>query len=130
VDMLDPQEPGAETLIERARAAEETALAIEGITNSEGAEAGWGSSRIALVASNGFAGGYTGSHHGVSASVIAGSAGRMERDYDFTSAVYAADLQDPAEIGKSAGERAVKRLGARQMPTCPSPRLFDPPPAP
>src|SRR5262249_60675719 len=52
LDMLDPQEPGAETLIERARAAEETALAIEGITNSEGAEAGWGSSRIALVASN------------------------------------------------------------------------------
>ena len=126
LDMLDPQEPGAETLIERARAAEEAALAIEGITNSEGAEAGWGSSRIALVASNGFAGGYAGSHHGISASVIAGSAGQMERDYDFASAVYAADLQDPAEIGKSAGERAVKRLGARKMPTCRCPVVFDP----
>src|ERR1041384_4122319 len=82
LDMLDPEEPSAKTLIERARAAEETALAVEGVTNSEGAEAGWGRSRIALVASNGFAGGYAGSHHGVSASVISGSGGRMERDYD------------------------------------------------
>src|SRR5436853_1236700 len=117
LDMLDPDEPSAETLIERARAAEETALAVEGVTNSEGSEAGWGRSRIALVASNGFAGGYAGSNHGVSVSVIGGSGANMERDYDFASAVYAADLRDPAEIGKSARERMMKRLGARQEPT-------------
>jgi len=126
LDMLDPEEPSAETLIERARAAEEAALAVEGITNSEGAEAGWGRSRIALAASNGFAGFYAGSSHGVSASVIGGSATQMERDYDFASAVYAADLRDPAEIGRSAGERAVKRLGARKMPTGRVPVVFDP----
>jgi PmbA protein len=126
LDTLDPDEPSAETLIERARAAEEAALAVEGITNSEGAEAGWGRSRIALVASNGFAGGYAGSHHGVSVSVIGGSGSKMERDYDFASAVYAADLRDPAEIGKSAGERTVRRLGARKMPTCRCPVVFDP----
>src|SRR5712671_1903223 len=34
LDMLDPDEPSAETLIERARAAEETALAVQGVTNS------------------------------------------------------------------------------------------------
>src|ERR1700674_622444 len=72
LDMLDPVEPSAETLIERARAAEEAALAVEGITNSEGAEAGWGRSRIGLVASNGFAGGYAGSSHGGSVSGIGG----------------------------------------------------------
>src|SRR4051795_12095338 len=126
LDMLDPEEPSAETLIERARAAEEAARAVEGLTNSEGAEAGWGRSRIALVASNGFAGGYAGSHHGVSVSVIGGSGNQMERDYDYASAVYAADLQDPAEIGKSAGERTVKRLGARKMPTCRCPVVLDP----
>src|SRR3954451_13608238 len=126
LDMLDPDEPSAETLIERARAAEETALAVEGVTNSEGAEAGWGRSRIALVASNGFAGGYAGSHHGVSVSVIGGSGAKMERDYDFASAVYAADLRDPAEIGRNAGERTVKRLGARKMPTGRYPVVFDP----
>jgi PmbA protein len=126
LDMLDPDEPSAETLIERARAAEETALAVKGVTNSEGAEAGWGRSRIALVASNGFAGGYSGSHHGISASMIGGSGTQMERDYDFASAVFAADLRDPAEIGKSAGERTVKRLGARKMPTCRCPMVLDP----
>jgi PmbA protein len=126
LDMLDPEEPSAETLIERARAAEESALAVAGVTNSEGAEAGWGRSRIALAASNGFAGAYAGSSHGISASVIGGSGTQMERDYDFTSAVYAADLRDPALIGRSAGERAVKRLGARKMPTGRVPVVFDP----
>jgi PmbA protein len=58
--------------------------------------------------------------------VIGGSGNRMERDYDYTSAVYAADLQDPGEIGKSAGERTVKRLGARKMPTCRCPVVLDP----
>ena len=91
-----------------------------------GAEAGWGRSRIALAASNGFAGAYAGSSHGVSASVIGGSGTGMERDYDFASAIFAADLRDPAEVGKSAGERAVKRLGARKMPTCRCPVVFDP----
>jgi PmbA protein len=126
LDMLDAEEPSAEALIERARAAEEAALAVKGVTNSEGAEAGWGRSGIALAASNGFAGFYSGSSHGVSASVIGGSGTGMERDYDFASAIYAADLRDPAEVGKSAGERAVKRLGAKKMPTCRCPVVFDP----
>ena len=126
LDMLDPDEPSAEILIERARAAEESALAVEGITNSEGADAGWGRSRVALVASNGFVGSYAGSSHGVSASVIAGSGTAMERDYDFASAVYAADLSSPEEIGRSAGERAIKRLGARKMPTGKVTVIFDP----
>ena len=126
LDMLDPKEPAAEALIECARAAEEAALAVTGVTNSEGAEAGWGRSSVALAASNGFAGAYSGSSHGVSASVIGGEGTGMERDYDFSSAVFAADLRDPAEIGKSAGERAVKRLGAKKMPTCSCPVVFDP----
>ena len=126
LDMLDVEEPAAEVLIERARAAEEAALAVAGVTNSEGAEAGWGRTEVALAASNGFAGTYRGSSHGVSASVIAGTGTGMERDYDFVSAVYAADLRDPAAIGKSAGERAVKRLGAKKMPTCRCPVVFDP----
>jgi PmbA protein len=126
LEMLDPEEPTAEALIERARAAEEAALAVAGVTNSEGAEAGWGRSSVALAASNGFAGGYSGSSHGISASVIGGSGTGMERDYDFASAIFAADLRDPAEVGRSAGERAVKRLGAKKMPTCHCPVVFDP----
>jgi PmbA protein len=126
LDIFDPSEPTAEMLIERARAAEETALAVAGITNSEGADAGWGRSRAALVASNGFAGSYAGSSHGVSVSVIGGAGTGMERDYDFASAVYGGDLRSSEEIGRSAGERAVKRLGARKMPTSKTPVIFDP----
>jgi PmbA protein len=126
LDMLDPVEPSAEALIERARAAEEAALAVLGVTNSEGAEAGWGRSRIALVASNGFAGGYAGTSHGVSVSVIGGAGSGMERDYDYSSAVYGADLRDPTEVGKSAGERTIKRLNARKMATGRYPVVFDP----
>jgi PmbA protein len=126
LDIFDPTEPTAEMLIERARTAEETALAVAGITNSEGADAGWGRSRAALVASNGFAGSYAGSSHGVSVSVIGGTGTGMERDYDFASAVYGSDLRSAEEIGRSAGERAVKRLGARKMPTAKVPVIFDP----
>jgi PmbA protein len=81
---------------------------------------------VAFVASNGFAGTYAGSSHGVSAAVIAGAGTAMERDYDFASAIHAADLRDPAAIGKKAGERAVARLGARKMATCRCPVVFDP----
>src|SRR5260370_3983005 len=88
LDMLDPVEPSAETLIERARAAEETALAVEGITNSEGAQAGWGRSPVAIAGSNGFAGGYAGSHHGVSVSVIGRAGNRPETQYDLRQPRY------------------------------------------
>jgi PmbA protein len=126
LDTCEDAEPAAETLIARAKAAEEAALAVKGVTNSEGAEAGWSHSLVALAASNGFAGSYRDSGHSVSASVLAGNGSGMERDYDFASAVYAADLKDPAAIGRSAGERAVRRLGARKVATCQVPVLFDP----
>jgi PmbA protein len=126
LDSYEDAEPAAETLIARASAAEDAALAVKGVTNSEGAEAGWSRSVIALAASNGFAGGYADSGSSISAAVLAGEGSGMERDYEFSSAVYAADLRDPAEIGREAGERAVRRLGARKVATCQVPILFDP----
>jgi PmbA protein len=126
LDMLDPAEPAATVLIERAAAAEDAAMAVKGVTNSEGAEASWGRSAVALAATNGFTGTYASSGHGVSAAVLAGTGTGMERDYDFSSAVFGADLQDPAAVGRSAGERAVRRLGARKMPTKQVPVVYDP----
>lgn len=126
LDMLDPVEPTAERLIELARATEEAARAVSGITNSEGAEASWGSHSIALAASNGFAGAYSGSSHSISVSVVAGNGDGMERDYDWSSAVYGADLEDPAIVGRRAGERAIRRLGARKPTTRKVPVVFDP----
>jgi PmbA protein len=126
LDMSDPEEPTPEALVSRAAAAEDAARAVPGVTNSEGAEASWGRSSVTLVGSNGFSGGYAGTGHSVSAAVLAGEGTAMERDYDYSSAVFARDLRDPAEIGRSAGERAVRRLGARKVATCQAPVVFDP----
>lgn len=126
LDLIDPVEPSTEVLADRARAAEEAALAVAGVTNSEGASAGFGRSLAAMVASNGFARitGSTGSS--VSVSAIAGEGTGMETDYDHSSAVHAGDLQAPETVGRSAGERAVARLGARKAATARVPVVFDP----
>jgi PmbA protein len=126
IEVYDPEEPATEVLIERAKLCEEAARAISGVTNSEGAEAGWSSSRIALAASNGFSGGYAVSRHSMGVSVLAGEGLNMERDYEFASRTHGADLEDPAEIGRRAGARAVKRLGARKAATGRFPVVYDP----
>jgi PmbA protein len=126
LDIYDPAEPSPDVLEQRAAVAEDAARAVPGVTNSEGAESGWSSSRVHLSASNGFSGGYAISRHSFSVSVLAGSGTEMERDYDFTSAISGADLKDPAALGRNAGERAVKRLHPRKMATTQVPVIYDP----
>ena len=126
LDLIDPVEPGSDHLIELARTAEEAALAIEGVTNSGGAGASWGRSGIVLATSAGFVGRYGGTSQGVSVSVVAGEGSAMERDYDFTQARHGEDLESAAKIGRSAGERAVKRLNPRKMASQSVPVVYDP----
>jgi PmbA protein len=126
LDIADAVEPSAEQLTERAAAAEDAARAVPGVTNSEGGDASWSRSRVLLAASNGFTGSYGVTRHGVSASVLAGSGTGMERDYDFSTAIHAADLEDPAAVGRRAGERAVKRLNPRKAQTMQAPIVYDP----
>lgn len=125
LDLDDPTEPSAEDLIARAAVAEEAALAVAGVTNSEGAEAGWSRSFIALADSNGVAGAFARTAHSVSATALAGQGTGMERDYDYSSAVHLADLEDAATIGRRAGERAVARLNPRRPKTARLPVVFD-----
>lgn len=126
LDSDDPAEPGPEALIERARACEDAARSVEGVTNSEGAEADWSRARVALAASNGFRGGYCVSRHSTGCSVLAGEGTAMERDYAFHSAVYGSDLEDPAAVGRLAGERTVRRLHPRRPKTGRYPVVFHP----
>ncbi|HEX9808582.1 MAG TPA: metallopeptidase TldD-related protein [Alphaproteobacteria bacterium] len=125
LDIAEAGEPAPERLDQRAAAAEDAAMAVAGITNSEGAEAGWSRTTVALAATNGFAGSYTMSRHGVSVSVLAGAGTAMERDYDYDTATYGGDLRDPAEIGRNAAERAVRRLGPRKAATARVPVVFE-----
>jgi len=126
LDIFDSAEPSAETLIERARAAEGAALAVGGVTNSEGAEADWGSAEIALAASNGFSGTYRGTRHSVAVSVLAGEGTGMESDYEYCISVFGEDLDAPEEIGRKAGEKAVRRLNPQKGPTEQVPVIYDP----
>ena len=130
LDLDDGQEPAAEALVELAAAAEDAALAEPGISNSEGAEAGWSRTRTTLVATNGFAGSTARSRHSLSAAVIAGANGRMERDYEFATVVRARDLPDPAELGRRAAKRALGRLNPRKVKSQSLPVVLDPRVAP
>ncbi len=126
LDLADAATPDAAALALRARAAEDAARAVPGVTNTEGADAGWSRSESFLATSAGFAGGYARTSHSVSISALAGSGTGMQRDYDFASAVHLADLEDPAAIGHSAGSRAVARLDPRRPATARLPVVFHP----
>jgi len=125
LDICDPTEISAATLIEQAKACEDAALTVKGVTNSEGASASWGKSQVAIAASNGFARAYESSGSSLSVSVIAGESDAMETDYDYTSAVYFADLKTPADVGRGAADRAVRKLGGRKVSSRKVPVIFD-----
>ncbi|NTI40558.1 TldD/PmbA family protein [Rhizobium rhizogenes] len=117
LDLFDPTEVSSAELREAALAMEEAALAVPGVSNSSGSGASAGMGGMVLVTSHGFAGHYMGSRFSRSVSVIAGEGTGMERDYDFDSRLYFADLDASEEIGRRAGERVIKRVNPRQVPT-------------
>jgi len=117
LDLFDPTEPSADSLIEAATAAEDAALAVPGVASSIGAGAGTGLFGMVLATSHGFSGAFERSGFSRSVSVIAGEGVKMERDYDFDSRVFFADLDDAAAIGRSAGERAAAKVNPRKVKT-------------
>jgi PmbA protein len=126
LDNWDGIEPDPAVLKGRALEAEAAALGIAGVTNSNGGSAMAVASTIAFATSHGFAGAYRASGHSCSASVVAGEGAGMQRDSAWHSARHAEDLEDPAEIGRRAGTRAVARLGNVRIAPGKLPVLFEP----
>ncbi len=126
LDLLDPVLPEVSKLEAMAKAAEDAGRAVKGVTKSGGASASVGIGGMVLVTSTGFSHAYLGSQHGVSMQAIAGEGTGMERDYDYSAAIHASDLDTPEKIGRSAGERAVKRLNPRKVTTRKVPVVLDP----
>lgn len=126
LDLLDPAMPSTAELERRAREAEAAALAVKGVTKSNGASASCGIGGMVLVTSTGFHGSYLRSSQSISMTAIAGEGTGMERDYDFTSAPHASDLLSPAAVGKGAAERTVARLNPKKVSTQKVPVVFDP----
>src|SRR6478736_727394 len=117
LDLIDPKMPMVGELEAQARAAEQAALAIKGVSKSGGASASAGIGGMVLVTSHGFRGAYVGSNHGLAVTAIAGDGTAMERDYEYSSVRHAADLESPEKIGRTAGERALARLNPRKVST-------------
>src|SRR4030088_2617124 len=126
LDLLDSKIPSTSELERRACEAEAAALAGKGVTKSGGASASTGIGGMVLVTSTGFHGSYLRSSQGISMTAISGDGTGMERDYDFTSAPHASDLESPAKVGRTAGERTVARANPRKVETCKVPVVFDP----
>lgn len=125
LELEDDETLSSTKLYEYANLAENSAMSVHGITNSEGAEASWNKSTIALVTSKGFEGAYSQSSYGIAASVIAGEGVNMQRDYDYAISRKLRSLTDPTKVGKNAGERAVKKLNPRKITSAKIPVVFD-----
>jgi PmbA protein len=125
LDLEDAEEPAPEVLVERARAAESAGMAVKGVTNSEGGGASFSRAAVALATSDGFYGRYAGTSHSIGVSLLAGEGVGMERDYDQASARHAGDLRKAEDIGRHAGELAVRRLNPRKVKSQSVPVVFD-----
>jgi PmbA protein len=126
LELHDDAEPDAEALLARAALAEEAAMAVPGVSNSEGASAGWSRATRSLATSRGFFGEYARGSHSVSATALAGAGTDMQRDYDYASAAFLGDLDDAAAIGRRAGEQAVARLNPSRPRSGVMPVLYHP----
>ena len=125
LDLMDRTIPSSDTLKDLAFAVEDAAQSNKGITNSEGGNASYGTSNVMLATTNGFAESYERSGYGLSTVALAEHDGKMERDYDYSSAVHFEDLKSPQDIGKSAAQRTLSRLGAHKVKTGSFPVIYD-----
>ena len=129
LDLYHPWNISVEDAIEIAKTCEAAAMDVDKkrITNSEGAGVSNSESVFAYANSHGFVGGYPSSRHGISCSVIAQDNDAMQRDYWYTSARDMRDMESAEYVGKLAGSRTIRRLGAKSISTCQVPVLFEAP---
>ena len=127
LDLHHPWDLEAEQAMDLALACEAAALdADPRISNSEGAGVDTGESAFAYGNSHGFLQGGRSSSHSLSCVVLGEQDGQMERDYDFSVARAPEELTPVKEVGESAADRTIRRLGARKIPSTRAPVLFAP----
>ena len=128
LDLYHPWALPVEQAIELAQTCEAAALAVDPcINNSEGGSISTQESLFVYGNSLGFIAGYPTSRQGISCAVIAESEAGMQRDYWYSTARAAAQLQSAGEVGRIAGERTLRRLNARKLKTMQAPVVFEAP---
>ncbi len=126
LDLFHPWGLSVEEAIQVARRTEAAALAVDKrITNSEGATVSASDSDFVLANSLGFEAGFASSKSSIGCGVVAEDRNGMQRDYWYTTHRDPGELEGAESVGRIAGERTVRRLGARRVPTGQAPVLFD-----
>jgi PmbA protein len=127
LDLDHPWELTPERAIELACECEAAGLEVDArLTNSEGSSVN--SQRHSGVYGNslGFLAGYSATSHSLSCSLIAQDGEDMQRDYWYTIARAAGELEAAVQVGRTAGQRALARVGARRLTTRKAPVIFTP----
>ncbi len=128
-DLYYPWNISVDEAVAIAKRCEAAALDVDRkrISNSEGAGVSSSEGVFAYANSHGFIGGYASTRHSISCSVIAEKNDAMQRDYWYSSARDFLDMDSAEFVGQLAGNRTVKRLGARTIKTGQYPVLFEAP---
>lgn len=126
IEVYDKTIPDINMLHEHVMEAETAALALEGITNSEGADASWQISQNVHLTSAGFRATQKETNYSLSCAVLAENNGEMERDYEFFTTRFVEDMPAPKAIGEEAAKRTLGRCGARKIKSCVAEVIYDP----
>ena len=127
LDLYHPWDLNAEQAIALAIDCETAARTYDkAISNSEGATINSHQGARVFGNSLGFLQGGLSSRHSLSCSVLAGSGDAMQRDYWYSVARNAADLETGRQVGEKAAQRTIARLDARSLSPRQAPVLFAP----
>ena len=126
LNLVDNYIPENDDLLNNSIEAEDSALNIKGITNTEGASSTYSKNKFYLATSDGFFNTNDKTNYSTGISVIAGKGTKMERDYEYQSKVHFSDLDTPKKIGEKAAERAISRLNPKKVKSNSVPVIFDP----
>jgi PmbA protein len=130
LDLFDPKGGGVDAAqaINTAKIGEQAARDFDPrISNSEGATFSRTAGGAAIVLSSGFRAAYKGSYQSLSVVPVAEDAGgKKRRGYHWTAKRFLDELEDPKSVGQEAARRTLRKLGAKSIPTCEVPVVFDP----
>lgn len=128
LDLYDGTELSTDDHIALAKRAEAAALGADPrLSNSEGADFNSSDGHVLLANSHGFVGDYRSSNFSMSVSPVATdpATGGMQRDSWYAVQRAYGRLESPESVGREAARRTLRRLGARKVPTCKAPVIFD-----
>ena len=125
LDLDHPWQVDADQAVVLARDCEAAGLDSDPrISNTEGGSLSTHRSLRIHANTHGFTGSYASTSHSISCALIAGEGDGMQRDYWYTAARRAEDMESAQAVGRRAAERTLRRLGARRLSTRTAPVIF------